>query len=418
MNPKHLALVLFLLIFTQTFYAQAYQQGNDAEHIKTVIFKPAIVNTYTPFAKLGTSLVISFDDTEADEKDYYYRIEHYNYDWTKSDLLTSEFLNGYDEDRIRDYENSFNTLQYYTHYNFTIPNSVTEIKVSGNYVLTVFDDDDTIVFTRRFVLYESKVDVGVNIVRTHDISTIQEKQSVEFVIYYPDLHINNPKEEIKITVLQNENWQTAKSGFVPMYFKNKQLIYKYNKETSYWAGNEFWNFENKSVRNSTSYIANVELGEEIYHTYLYTNLERIDKPYTYFPDVNGNFVVRNIDGKGTELEADYTWVHFYLECLEDLEDKEVYVSGAFNNWQLNEQNLMTFNDDSQLYETKILLKQGFVNYQYLTKDQHGTLSNHGVDGSYFQTENQYTVFVYYRKFGSRADRVIGIGRGNSETMFN
>jgi len=417
MSSKILLPLLFFVFFLQFSFAQVYQQENDAEHIKTVIFRPAIANTYTPIAKLGTSLVISFDDTEADEKDYYYKIEHYNYDWLKSDLLTSEFINGYEEDRIRDYENSFNTLQYYTHYNFTIPNKVTQIKLSGNYVLSVFDDDDTVVFTRRFVLYEPKVDVGVQVMRSHDITTIQEKQSVDFVIHHPNLHINNPKEEIRITLLQNENWQTALGGFVPMYFKNNQLIYKYNKETSYWAGNEFWNFENKAIRNSTVAIANVELGDEIYHTYLYTNQERIDKAYTYFPDVNGNFVVRNIDGKGTELEADYTWVHFYLESLEDLEGKEVYVSGAFNNWQLNEGNLMSYNEDAQLYEAKILLKQGFVNYQFLTKDASGAISNHDIDGSHYQTENQYTVLVYYRKFGSRYDSVIGVGNGNSEVMF-
>jgi len=417
MSSKNLLPLLFFVFFLQFSFAQVYQQENDAEHIKTVIFRPAIANTYTPIAKLGTSLVISFDDTEADEKDYYYKIEHYNYDWLKSDLLTSEFINGYEEDRIRDYENSFNTLQYYTHYNFTIPNKVTQIKLSGNYVLSVFDDDDTVVFTRRFVLYEPKVDVGVQVMRSHDITTIQEKQSVDFVIHHPNLHINNPKEEIRITLLQNENWQTALGGFVPMYFKNNQLIYKYNKETSYWAGNEFWNFENKAIRNSTVAIANVELGDEIYHTYLYTNQERIDKAYTYFPDVNGNFVVRNIDGKGTELEADYTWVHFYLESLEDLDGKEIYVSGAFNNWQLNEGNLMSYNEDAQLYEAKILLKQGFVNYQFLTKDASGAISNHDIDGSHYQTENQYTVLVYYRKFGSRYDSVIGVGNGNSEAMF-
>lgn len=417
MKHKCLLFLSFLSVCVQSFYAQVYLPANDAEHIKTVIFRPAIANTYSPIAKLGTPLVISFDDTEADEKDYYYKIEHYNYDWTRSDLLTSEFINGYEEDRIRDYENSFNTLQYYTHYKFTLPNKVTQIKISGNYVLSVFDDDDTVVFTRRFVLYESKVDVGVNVVRSHDIATIQEKQSVDFVIHHSNLQINNPKEEIKVTLLQNDNWQTAIGGFAPMYFKNNQLIYKYNKDASYWAGNEFLNFENKSIRNATVSIANVEVGDEIYHTYLYTNQERIEKPYTYFPDVNGNFVVRNINGKGTELEADYTWVHFYLETLEDLEGKEIYVSGSFNNWQLNEGNLMTYNQDSQLYEAKILLKQGFVNYQFLTKDNNGLLSNHDIDGSYFQTENQYTVLVYYRKFGSRYDVVIGLGNGNSEAMF-
>ncbi len=417
MNYKYLLSSFFSVLFLQLGSAQSYIEENDAEYIKTVIFRPAIANVYAPIAKLGTPLVISFDDIEADEKDYYYKIEHYKYDWTKSDLLTSEFIVGYEEDHIRSYENSFNTLQYYTHYQFTLPNKVTQIKISGNFVLSVFDDDDTVVFTRRFVLYQSIVDVGVQVVRSNDIATIQEKQSVNFVIHYPNVQINNPKEEIKIAVLQNQNWQTAIGGFVPMYFKNNQLIYKYNQKASFWAGNEFLNFENKSIRNATVFIANVELGEEIYHTYLYTNQERIEKPYTYFPDVNGNFVVRNINGKGTELEADYSWVHFYLESLEDLEGKEIYVSGAFNNWQLNDENRMIYNDDSQLYEVKILLKQGFVNYQFLTKNKFGVLSNRDIDGSYFQTENQYTVLVYYRKFGSRYDAVIGVGNGNSEAMF-
>ena len=195
-------------------------------------------------------------------------------------------------------------------------------------------------------------------------------------------------------------------------------MYKYNKETSFWAGNEFLYFDSKDIRSSTLNIASAELGRELYHTYLYTNEERINLPYTLFPDVNGNFIIRTINGLNSNTDADYSWVHFSLKTLQNLEGKELYVSGNFNNWQLNEENKLNYNTETNLYEVTLLLKQGFYNYQYLTKAENEILNNHNIDGSFYQTENDYTVLVYYTKFGSRYTQVIGVGFGNSKKINN
>ena len=194
-------------------------------------------------------------------------------------------------------------------------------------------------------MYEPKVIVGVTVHRSRDISTINTHQSVEFIINHPNLRINNPNEEIIPVVIQNNNWQTAIKGLKPQFYRGTQLLYKYNKETSFLAGNEFLYFDSKSIRNSTLNIARVELRSIFYHTYLYTNEERIEQPYTLFPDINGNFVIRTLNGENNNTDADYSWVHFSLRCLENLEGKDVYVSGNFNNWQLNEQNKLTYNMD-------------------------------------------------------------------------
>jgi hypothetical protein len=151
---------------------------------------------------------------------------------------------------------------------------------------------------------------------------------------------------------------------------------------------------------------------------LYTNEERIDHPYTYFKDINGNFIIRNLTSENPTTEADYSWVHFSLSCLENLEGKAVYVSGNFNNWQLNDRNVMKYNTTTGLYEAKILLKQGFYNYQFVTKNREGKISNYDIDGSFYETENDYTVLIYYKGFGSRYTQVIGVGFGNSEKMNN
>lgn len=409
-----------LFSFFLFFFAFGFSQINSAEpeNIKTIILKPFKTNSYAPIIRLGEKIQLTFDDLNADEHTYSYKIEHCDFDWNISNLSESEFVNGYSEDRIRDYENSFNTLQPFTNYKLTIPNENTEIKISGNYIISVLNEDEELVFKRAFVVFEPKVTVGVALFRSRDIAKISTQQAVEFTINNSNYRINNPSEEIIPVILQNNNWQTAISGLKPQFFRGTQLLYKYNKETSFWAGNEFLYFDSKSIRNSTLNIAKVELGKDLYHTYLYTNEERIDKPYTLFPDINGNFIIRTLQGENPNTDADYSWVHFSLSCLENLEGKEIYVHGKFNNWQLNDLNKLKYNSSTGLYECEILLKQGFYNYQYVTKNKQGNISNYDIDGSFYETENDYTVLIYYKKFGSRYTEVIGVGYGNSEKINN
>lgn len=412
---KHFYILIFLLTF-QPIFSQESQDIVEPEHIRTVSIRSTNSNDFGTIIRLGQSFLVSFDDLEADQKDYYYKIEHFNFEWEPSGISDREFIAGYDEDRIRNFENSFNTLQFYTHYSVTFPNKNTKIISSGNYKVSILNDDEEVVFTRRFIIYEPKVDVGVSVHRSRDISESSTKQTVQFSINHPNLLINNPKQEIKTVLLQNNDWNTAITDLKPQYFRGRQMLYKYIDKTNFWAGNEFHNFDSKSVRNSTMTIARVNSGPKLYHTILYTNQERIDKPYTFYPDINGAYVVRNIQGENDAIESDYTWVFFSLESLENLDEKKVYVNGAFNNWRVDPSSEMIYNKDNGLYEGQFLFKQGFYNYQYITVDQNNVISNHDIDGSFYQTENEYSVLVYYKKFGSRYDSVIGYGKGNSENM--
>ncbi|AOW20819.1 type IX secretion system plug protein [Urechidicola croceus] len=414
---KKLSFLILILTFNLTF-SQQTEDIIEPDYIKTIILRPNSSNNYAPIIKLGEAFTLSFDDLEANQKDFTYKIEHFNFDWEPSVINDREFIDGYDEDRIRNYEDSFNTLQYYTHYSIQFPNRNTKIKKSGNYKISILNELDEIIFTRRFIVYEPKVDVGVSVHRSRNISTINKQQSVQFIINHPNLLINNPKEEIKTVVMQNNDWNTAITDLKPQFYRGTQLLYKYTDKTNFWAGNEFHNFDSKLVLNSTVNIARVESGPELYHTILYTNEERIDKPYTLYPDINGNFVIRNSNGDEPNIDSDYTWVYFTLESLENIGTKKVYVNGSFNNWKNNSSNQMKYNSKTGLYEAELLLKQGFYNYQYVTIDDNNELRNYEIDGSFYQTENDYSVLVYYRKFGSRYDEVIGFGSGNSEKIQN
>lgn len=405
---------LYLLLSLVSLTAQELVLPPD--YIKSIQLSSSENNDFAPIVSINSRLNLSFDDLEADEKDYYYRIEHCDKDWETSDLVTTEFVRGYAEEQFRNYENSFNTLLDYTHYQLQIPNKNTKLLISGNYRISILDDLDEVIFTRFFIVYEPITTVGVSAHRSRDVTYIDTQQSVQFSINHKNFRINNPYDEIYPVILQNNDFATQIKDLKPQFIRGDQLLYKYDKETAFWGGNEFLNFDTKEIRMTNMNIARVVSGEKLYHTYLYIDRERIHDPYTYYPDVNGNFVIRSIGAEYDATEADYSWVHFALDVYEAYPKKEVFVYGNFNNYQLSEANKMTFNPKTGHYEAVLLLKQGFYNYTYVTLNDTGEFNATEVNGSFDETENEYTVLVYYSKYGSYYDRVIGYGKGTSRQL--
>jgi hypothetical protein len=254
--------------------------------------------------------------------------------------------------------------------------------------------------------------------RSRDFEGLDEKQNIEMSINYGDKILQNPIQNVKVTLFQNGNWKTSISNLKPQYTLGSELIYRYNKETQFWGGNEGYTIDNKIIRATNNTVARVTSGDNIYNTYLYTNTPRKNQPYTYFPDINGNFFVQNANSANSGIEADYSWVYFTLDAPEFLEGN-IYVSGMFSNYALTDDYKMELNKKTGLYEKALLIKQGFTNYQYILTDKKGAIDfKNAIDGNYFQTENNYTAIVYYKGNNDRYDRVIGIANTNSEVIRN
>ncbi|MQP51804.1 MULTISPECIES: DUF5103 domain-containing protein [unclassified Flavobacterium] len=409
---------IFSLLYSLILFSQNGIEKDPPFNIKTISFT-VNNNNVIPFFKLGESFELRFDDLYGDEADYYYTITQYNYDWSGlSDLAKVEYLNGMDNQRIITYENSFNTLQLYSHYKQVFPNRFNQITKSGNYMITVLNDEGEIVFSRRFIIYEEQVSIGLLVRRARDFDSLDGKQNIEMTINYGDRVLQNPIQNVKVTIFQNGNWKNSISNIKPQYTLGSELIYRYNKETQFWAGNETYSIDNKIIRATNNTVAKVTSGDNIYNTYLYINTPRKKLPYTYFPDINGNFFIQNANAANPQIEADYSWIYFGLNTS-NLFDKDIYIVGMFNNYALTDENKMEFNKISNMYEKAILLKQGFTNYEYVITDKSGKIDyENAIDGNFFQTENNYTTIVYYRGNNERYDRVIGIANTNSEVIRN
>ncbi|EAQ40696.1 DUF5103 domain-containing protein [Polaribacter sp. MED152] len=382
-------------------------QGYNQE-IKSIQLRALGDDVYTSIVPLGTTLELSFDDLEADGKDYQYRIEHMTHDWQKSRLLSSQFIDGFDENTIINVTNSFNTLQSYSHYEVRIPNANTVITKSGNYLLSVLDDDDDVVFTRKFVLYESAATIGIQVSRSRNAKTLNKQQTLEFSVNYPNLRINNPQQEINVAILKNENWNEKITDLQPTFFKPNQLKYTYSNQTNFWGGNEYLNFDSKFLRNKSINIVRIEKGDVFQH-YVYPFTYDPYLTYRYNPDINGQFVFRTLDGNDARTEADYARMHFTINADEPFADKQVHVYGAFNNFEIEDETQLEYDFNNSMYSGSVLLKQGFYNYTFATVDESGNVNTNEINGTFFQTENEYTVIVYFKPFGSLYDRVIGVG---------
>ena len=416
---RAITLLFFLFLFQIPVGHAQVEETIEPEHIRTIQFKGTSAQSRLPIIELGQKLQLSFDDIIGNEADYFYTIAHFNFDWTPSDLSKGEYLDGFDDVRIETYENSFNTLQLYSNYKLSIPNRETRaIKKSGNYLLRIFNDDGEIVFSRKFMVLERVLSVEVEIKRSRIIKNIDQQQVVQFKINSPNLLLINPKQNVKTLVLQNNNLKTAITNLKPLYTIGSELIYKYDQEAAFWGGNEFLFFDNKDLRSSTNGVRYVELNE-LYENFLFTNIDRSTRPYTYNPDINGNFQVRNLyASQNQNIEADYVLMHFNLQHYGSLGDKEIHIYGNFNNWTIDQTTYMRYNEKTDTYQNARLFKQGFYNYKYVMVNRDGSIEQGPISGNFWETENQYTVLVYYRAPGSRFDRLLGKGSANSSKISN
>jgi len=424
---KFLGTVLLLGLYLP-LTAQRLEEVSPPASLRTIIFKSDQEDQF-PIVRLGETIRLQFDDLQANEEDYFFKIIHCTAQWTPSDLLKSQYLDGLDNQRITDHKNSYNTLVPYSHFNLEIPNENLRLKLSGNYMLQVFNTYDELQFSRRFLVYEDLVEVQAAVKRSRSLASLNTRQTLEFSLNTQNIGLNHPEKELEVVLLKNYQWDTKISGIQPLYNNGQMLVYDYDQQTSFWGGNEYLNFDTKDMRAATAAIKEVHL-KDIYEHYLYPNTPRNNKPYTYFPDVNGDFIPRTLQGTLTEREGDYTWVHFSLKpsSIGNM-DTYIYVLGKFNNYTPSPEYLMTYNAVQNVYQARILFKQGFYNYSYALsskpfeintyeiekKDGH-SLDNYSIDGNFHFTENQYQILVYFKGFRDQHQRLVGIGSSNSSTI--
>ncbi|MCX6296554.1 MAG: DUF5103 domain-containing protein, partial [Bacteroidetes bacterium] len=392
------------------------------KNIKTVELRDESFLLSKAILSLGSEekLKLSFDDLDADLKNYSYTLVHCNSNWEPSDLMPNEYIDGFLENSINDFRYSFNTLQKYTHYNVVFPNNSLRITKSGNYILKVYQDNnpENIIITRRFMVFQNKISIESNVTAASIIEDRLYKHEIDFKINYAGYQINNPYADLKIVITQNGRWDNAKTNLKPVYVKDQELVYDYDESNVFPGGNEFRIFDIRSIRYHSERIYSVKTDTAGNHVELYTDEKRTFKRYYSQQDMNGDFLVKVQEGNNSEVEADYCYVKFFLPYDAALTDGNLYVFGGFNAWKCNNDNLLHYNPSRFGYECTLYLKQGYYNYEYVfLKDGEVAADETLIEGTHYETEDDYTIYVYHRQAGTFYDQLIGVKRLNSMKQF-
>jgi hypothetical protein len=407
---------------TQDYYAPdffRYDNHTYASNIRTIQLFREGWEFAVPLITFGTSekLQLEFDDLDGDYKSYKYTLIHCSASWKPTDLIPSEYLEGLTEDNITQFEYSFNTLQPYTHYSLSFPNENVKPLISGNYLLKVYLDnsDQTIVFTRKLMIVEPKVTVNMQVKRATNIDYHNYKQEVDFTIDASDYLIDNPYVDMKVILMQNGRWDNAKYDLKPKYVKGSLYDFDYEDENVFSGGNEFRRFDIKSLKWNSEFIRNIMSDSSGYHVSLKDDERATFKIYYSEKDINGKYLIRSEDNvRNSSIEAEYVWVHFFLRYDAPLIDGNLYVFGALNDWLMNKNNQMIYNYQKKGYECTLYLKQGYYNYQYIFLENGASIGDEAfIEGMHFETENDYTVFVYNREKGTMYDRLVGVKQINT-----
>ena len=397
----------FLSLFSSLLaHTQVLNEITNVDFIKSISFKSEKGKHQFPLITKGENFTLQFDDLLAEDNDYYYVIEYFDHDWKPSSLYKNEYLSGLDNLRISNHKSSYGTLQRYTHYKLTLPNENTQFLVSGNYMISVFDANDELMFRRKFLIYEELASIEAGVFRSRELEQFSTHQTVQFSVNPIGINIRNPNNDLKIILLQNEQWDNAKKLSKPQYIIGQELHFRYDLPAQFEGGNEFFHFDTKDNRITNPSISYVEQ-EDLYQTYLFTDPERANYPYTFNPDINGDFVINTVLGEDPDTEADYTQVHFSLAKQYTLRDEEIFLFGKFSNYELNENYRLIYNPSYEVYERTLLLKQGFYNYKYVWKTEEG-LEKNKISGTHAITENQYLILLYIWDVGNQYDALIGV----------
>lgn len=390
--------------------------------IKTVQLNPFGDDQAPPIMRLnsGNQLYLNFDDLSAEFKNFSYTFIHCDAYWSPSDLMKQEYLTGFQTNYIEDYTFSLNTLVPYVHYELRFPNEDINFTKSGNYLLVVFQNDNPndLILTRRFMVFEDIVGISAKVQRGTKVEYRDTKHEVDFTVNHFGYDIINPYNDLKIVLLQNWRWDNAISGLIPRFINGTSLEYNYEDENTFYGGNEYRFFDMKDLYNPLQRVARINTLDSIFHVYVVTDHDRSIARYSTYFDINGDRRIRNERAEFSEIEADYAWVHFRLNYPEQVSDGDIYLFGELSDWRFQPDFKMKYNASQYAYTATVLLKQGYYNYNYVfLKD--GTY--HGdprkIEGSHFETENDYAILVYNREMGQRYDRLIGLTQVNSTDIY-
>ena len=405
---KILSNKILTLFFINSFFLNYSQFTNVSNQIKSFVIGKNYNNK--DVFNLNESIEFSFDELDEERKNYYYTIDHFDYNWKLSNVQKSYYIDGFDEIKIKNISYSFNTLQSYTSYKFSIPNDKIVIKETGNYKVSIYDSIGNKVLEKRFTIVNNKLPVQIVVSRTKDLENYQTNQKISLNVLCKNCsEYYNNNSEIKIIIRKNDNWNDIVIIENPKFLTSNGAVYD---DIIFKGGNEFYNFDISEIRSNNYRIKNWTVNN-LYEANLMIDKFDSSEIYNYNPDINGNFVIQSSNQINSVNELDYVRVNFQFENKNLNSTNEVYLQGMFNNYDKYNNYKLNYDHNKNLFSGSFLFKQGFYNYKFASKSTLPDNELQTLENDFWETENLYSIFIYFKKNNEMFFRVVGFNSASS-----
>ncbi len=371
-------------------------EGND--------YSPAIITLNS-----RDRVLISFDELAEDRRYMRYALVHCDADWQPSGLVEAEYVDGFNQGDVEEYEYSQMTSIHYVHYNIAIPNEQVKFTVSGNYLLRVYPEEnpDETLLQARFMVNENTMKVSCDVTSRTDVDYNDSHQQLSIKVDADKVDVRDMFNDLTVVVSQNNRNDNNVVVPKPLRISGKVAYYEHLRPLIFDAGNEYRRMEIVSVTYPGMGVGEISFAHPFYHMTLLADTPRSYGCYLYDQTQFGRYTIREYNSTQSDIEADYVLTHFALQ-MPELDNVDVFLDGDFTYRRFDPDSRMIYNRASGMYEKSVLLKQGAYNYQYIAVP-YGSMrgKTSAIEGDFYQTVNEYTVLVYHRQPGSRYDRLVG-----------
>jgi hypothetical protein len=419
---KSLKVVFIVLIFFVSNNLRAQVPDSIyVKNIKTVRLYNSGNQLSLPVLNLNGNdlLELHFDDLDADVKYYYYTYDLCNSDWTRANLGQFDYIKGFTQTRITNYRFSSIAHTRYTHYEALLPDRGMYLTRSGNYILKVFLNGDTsqLVFTKRLMVVDNKAGIMARVTQPFAPEFFQTHQKLQFTVDVKALQSFNASQQIKVVVLQNYRWDNAMINVKPTFIRGTTLEYNSENTAVFTAGKEWRWLDLRDFHLQSDRVLNADYKKYSTDIFLRPDASLASQKYVYYRDLNGMSSIEAIRGVNPFYEGDYATVYFSFVPPNGVPYKEndIYLFGQLTDYDFTDSLKMAFNPNEGKYETHLFMKQGYYDYTYMAVDKNNPSIHSQLDGNYFETENLYTILVYYKSFIGRTDELIGVATFDSRT---
>lgn len=415
---KQIAVIIGICI-SFISYSQVYTDNAFNTNAKSILLYKTgnELNSAVISLLAKDTLQLEFDLLNASNIDIRYEVILCTKNWEKSQLFANEYIKSIGIHRIENTQNSVNTSIPYVHYQATFPNENLRFLVSGNYIVQVFNDNSNeLLFQKRFMIIENLVKLDAEEKQPSIVEFMDTHQEIDVTITPFGFSIPNPENDLQITILQNGRWDNKVTLHKPSHISSDVLLFDYERENLFAGGSEFHQFNFKNLAFASQYIEKIDWQNGLYYIKMQPNENQSFKPYANRGDLNGKFspscdVLQDVDFVGDYAQVEFT-LPFYKQKYDTT---DVYIVGGFNQWMLTDENKMKYNEDESKYEASILLKQGYYDYAIANVPKNKNLiDSKEIDGTYYQTENNYEIFVYFYDIVQGYDRIIGYKKINTK----